>query len=114
MVPIAPGNLMVPIFRKVQTRPKFLVNCYPLSLKAVLGNLLVPKMPGKLLVPMGKSCKLFSDSRYGLSYSDHLPRLHISPGLIFEIDLRRQAIPQFRRTITGWATCLFERWNLLG
>ena len=49
---------MVP-FDKVQTSPKFLRKCYPLPLKAVLGNLLVPEAPGNLLVPFfGKSTRI--------------------------------------------------------
>ena len=43
---------MVPIFQKKYSQPKFLVNCYPLFFRRTLGNLMVPKAPGNLMVPV--------------------------------------------------------------
>src|ERR1041385_4049531 len=62
MVPIASGNLLVPIFRKSTTTLNSFVNFSPLFFRRTLGNLMVPKRPAVNWVQFLEGVQLTLDS----------------------------------------------------
>jgi hypothetical protein len=65
------GSNVFQVFKKVQTTLNSFVNCYPLFFSRTLGNLLVPKRSGNLMVPFFGEITVNIDS-YLITSSSYL------------------------------------------